>query len=44
MTARGIGAGAPKIRAKGTGTAERRNGHLWARVSLPDSKRPRYRL
>jgi integrase len=35
---------APKIRPKGTGTAEWRNGHLWARVSLPDGTRPRYRL
>jgi integrase len=31
-------------RAKGTGTAEWRNGHLWVRVSLPDGTRPRYRL
>lgn len=33
-----------KLRAKGTGTAEWRNGHLWVRVSLPDKTRPRYRL
>lgn len=33
-----------RIRAKGTGTPERRNGHLWVKVSLPDGTRPRYRL
>lgn len=34
----------PKIRKKGTGTPEWRNGHWWVRVSLPDGTRPRYRL
>jgi len=33
-----------KIRSKGTGTAEWRNGHWWVKVSLPDNTRPRYRL
>src|SRR6478736_80496 len=33
-----------KLRSKGTGTAEWRNGHWWVRVSLPDGTRPRYRL
>jgi integrase len=33
-----------KLRAKGTGTAEWRNGHWWVKVSLPDKTRPRYRL
>lgn len=33
-----------KIRTKGTGTAEWRNGHWWVKVSLPDGTRPRYRL
>ena len=33
-----------KLRAKGTGTAEWRNGHLWVRVSLSDKTCPRYRL
>ena len=36
--------GAPAIPAKGTGTAEWRNGHWWVKVSLPDDTRPRYRL
>src|SRR5690349_11082487 len=35
---------ASKIRAKGAGTPERRNGHWWVKVSLPDGTRPRYRL
>lgn len=34
----------PKIRPKGTGTPEFRNGHWWVRISLPDNTRPRYRL
>lgn len=33
-----------KIRRKGTGTAQWRNGHWWVLVSLPDGTRPRYRL
>jgi integrase len=33
-----------EIRAKGTGTAEWRNGHWWVKVSLPDNTRPRYHL
>lgn len=33
-----------KIRSKGTGTPEWRNGHWWVRVSLQDGTRPRYRL
>lgn len=34
----------PRIRGRGTGTAEWRNGHWWVKVSLPDGSRPRYRL
>jgi len=35
---------AAKIRPKGAGVLEHRNGHWWVRVSLPDGSRPRYRL
>jgi len=38
------GRGGRPLRAKGTGTAEFRNGHWWTKVSLPDGTRPRYRL
>lgn len=33
-----------KIRTKGAGTVQWRNGHRWVRVSLPDGTRPWYRL
>ena len=33
-----------KIRTKGAGTVEWRNGHAWVRASLADGTRPRYRL
>jgi integrase len=35
---------ARRLRPRGTGTPEWRSGHWWARVSLPDGTRPRYRL
>jgi len=35
---------AARLRAKGTGTHEFRNGHHWVKVSLPDKTRPRYAL
>jgi integrase len=35
---------ARKIRRKGTGSPEWRNGHWWVKVSLPDGTRPRFRL
>jgi integrase len=34
----------PKLRPKGSGAPEWRNGHWWVRVFLPDDTRPRYRL